>query len=142
MVKLAVIMVRGIIRATEETKNTLRSLHLERQNYCTVVEDTPSNKGMLLRAKDYITWGEIDDATYKSLIEKRGEEYKGRATDSKGKIEYTKSFKEGSKTLKKYFRLSPPRKGYGKRGIKATFKDGGAFGYRGAKINELVLRML
>ena len=142
MAKLAVIMVRGIIRATEETKNTLRSLHLERQNYCTVVEDNAHYKGMLVRAKDYITWGEIDDATYKALVEKRGEEYKGRLADSKKKIEYSKSFTEGSKTLKKYFRLSPPRKGYGKRGIKATFKDGGAFGYRGAKINDLVQRML
>jgi large subunit ribosomal protein L30 len=142
MQKLAVIQVRGTISTDVPTRETLTSLHLYRQNYCTVVPNTPNYKGMLQKVKDYVTWGEIDDSTYKALIEKRGEEYKGRTTDSKDKIEYTKGLKEGGKLLKKYFRLNPPRKGYGKKGMKATFKDGGAFGYRGEKINELVMRML
>ena len=37
--------------------------------------------------------------------------------------------------LKPVFRLHPPRKGY--EGIKRSFKEGGALGYRGEKINEL-----
>ncbi len=142
MAKLAVVQVRGTIRAPMVIVDTLKSLHLHRQNYCTVVEDNAHYKGMLAKGKDYITWGEIDDATYKALIEKRGEEYKGRSTDSKKKVEYSKSLKEGQKTLKKYFRLNPPRKGYGRKGLKHTFTDGGAFGYRGAKINDLIQRML
>jgi large subunit ribosomal protein L30 len=142
MAKLAVVQVRGTIRAPMTVVDTLKSLNLQRQNYCTVVEDTPHFKGMLAQAKDYITWGEIDDATYKALVEKRGEEFKGRATDSKKKVEYSHSFKHGAKALKKYFRLNPPRKGWGKKGLKASFPDGGAFGYRGAKMNELIMRML
>jgi large subunit ribosomal protein L30 len=142
MSTLAVIQVRGIIRAERGVVDTLRSLHLHRQNYCVVVPDNEHYKGMLSKVKDYVTWGEIDDSTYKTLVEKRGEEYKGRTTDSKKKVEYSKSMKEGSLMLKKYFRLNPPRKGYGKKGLKHGFADGGAFGYRGVEINELIQRMV
>ena len=41
--------------------------------------------------------------------------------------------------LKPVFRLHPPRKGY--EGIKRSFKEGGALGYRGEKINHLIRRM-
>jgi large subunit ribosomal protein L30 len=142
MAKLAVILVRGTIRAPVEIVDTLRSLNLGRQNCCVVVEDNAHFKGMVAKVKDYVTWGEIDDATFKSLVEKRGSEFKGRLSDSKKKIEYSNSMKIGSKEYKKYFRLNPPKKGYGKKGLKAAFTGGGAFGYRGNKINELVMRML
>jgi len=41
--------------------------------------------------------------------------------------------------LKPLFRLHPPRKGY--EGIKRSFKEGGALGYRADKINALLRRM-
>ena len=41
--------------------------------------------------------------------------------------------------LKPLFRLHPPRKGY--EGIKRSFKEGGALGYRAEKINALLRRM-
>ena len=41
--------------------------------------------------------------------------------------------------LKPLFRLHPPRKGY--EGIKRSFKEGGALGYRAEKINTLLRRM-
>ena len=44
--------------------------------------------------------------------------------------------------MKKFFRLSPPRKGFGRKGIKFAFTKGGALGYRGIKINDLIKRML
>ena len=44
---------------------------------------------------------------------------------------------EGAKPV---FRLHPPVKGY--EGNKRSFQNGGALGYRGAKINDLVNRML
>ncbi len=42
---------------------------------------------------------------------------------------------------KKDGRLCPPRKGYGRKGIKMPFKLGGAYGDRKEKINELIMRM-
>ena len=44
------------------------------------------------------------------------------------------------KNAKPVSRLSPPKKGY--EGNKKSFKNGGALGYRGENINELIGRML
>jgi large subunit ribosomal protein L30 len=82
---------------------------------------------MIKKVKDYVTYGEIDDETEKLLVEKRGEKTKD---------------KEGKEVMKKFFRLSPPRKGFGRKGIKFAFSQGGALGYRGTKINDLIKRML
>jgi len=38
------------------------------------------------------------------------------------------------------FRLNPPKKGY--KSIKKSYKEGGALGYRGEKINNLIQRMI
>ncbi len=43
---------------------------------------------------------------------------------------------------KKGLKLSPPRKGYGRKGIKMPFKLGGAYGNRKEKINDLLTRMI
>ena len=36
---------------------------------------------MVKKAKDYITWGEIDAETFKLLVEKRGNAKKGEKQD-------------------------------------------------------------
>ena len=117
-------------------------LRLKRVNHCILVSETPQYKGMLQKVKDYVTYGEINEETFKSLIEKRGKEYKGREKDNKGKINYNKFFIHNNKKIKKFFRLSPPKKGFGRKGIKVSFKVGGALGYRGEKINDLIKRMV
>ena len=40
------------------------------------------------------------------------------------------------------FRLNSPRKGYGRKGLKTQYQNGGALGYRGAAINDLIKRMV
>jgi large subunit ribosomal protein L30 len=140
--RLAVILVRGRVNVKQRVKETLDLLRLKRKNHCLVVEDTPIVRGMIQLVKDYITWGEIDDKTFTELVEKRGEEYNGRETDRKGKITYNKWFVQNGRKYKKYFRLNPPRKGFGRKGIKMPFLRGGALGYRGEKINDLIRRMV
>lgn len=142
MTQIVAVRVRGGIGASQEVKDTLQSLNLGRQNYCTVLADTPKNQGMLKKAKDYLTWGEADEETLKQLVEKRGEESKGREQDSRGKLSYKRSLELNGKKLKRFFRLNPPQKGYGRKGVKKSFSEGGALGYRGEKINDLVRRML
>ena len=112
--KLAVILVRSMINVNEKVKTTLQMLNLNSKNGCIIIEDTPSNRGMLQIVKDYVTWGAVDEAT-ESALRKKGD---------------------------KYFRLNPPRKGYGRKGIKVPFSKGGALGDRKEKINELITRML
>jgi large subunit ribosomal protein L30 len=139
--KLAVILIRGLVGVRQEVKDTLRMLGLTRKNHCVVVNSTPSTLGMIKKAKDFITWGEISNEMFTKLLAERGEEFKGRTTDSKKKYSY--NFLEiDSKKYKSYFRLNPPRKGFGRKGIKMPFKIGGALGNRSEKINDLLERMI
>ena len=140
--KIAIVRVRGLVRLKKKVEDTLAMLRLYRKNFCVVVPATDSYLGMAKRIKDYVTWGEINDETFKMLIEKRGEEYLGREKDSKEKISYNRFFVYNNKKYKKFFRLSPPKKGFERKGIKVSFKVGGALGYRGEKINDLIRRMI
>jgi len=140
--QLAAVRIRGLTMVNTKIQDTMKMLRLYKSNFCTVLPNTPIYIGMLKKAKDYITWGEIDNETFKMLVEKRGEEFKGRETDNKKKIKYNDFFVTENKKIKKYFRLSPPRKGFERKGIKHSFKDGGALGYRGAAINDLIKRMV
>jgi large subunit ribosomal protein L30 len=121
--RLALILIRGVIRAKEDIIVTLYTLRLRKKNACAVIADTPSLRAAAVKCKDYIAYGEIDDETYRLLVEKRG-----------------KKNKDGS--LKKFFALHPPRGGFDRKGIKTPFTNGGALGNRGAKINDLIKRML
>ena len=141
MAKIAIVRVRGRINIRKEIKDTLDMLRLYNKNYCTVVEDAPALVGMIKKVKDFVTFGEINDETFSQLVKTKGEEYKGREKDSKGKIEYSrKYFVSDNKKLKKYFRLNSPKKGYGS--IKKPFLKGGSLGNRKEKINDLIRRMI
>jgi large subunit ribosomal protein L30 len=120
--KLAIVRVRGGIGIKTEIKDTLKMLNLHRKNFCVVVPNNDSNLGMIKRVKDYVTYGNVDEETYKLLVEKRGE-------------------KKGDKE-KPFFRLAPPKKGFGRKGVKVHFSKGGALGYRDVKINDLIKRMI
>jgi len=150
----AVIRVRGTVNVRHDIKKTLEMLRLNRVNHCVLVEESDSFKGMLQKAKDYITWGEIEKETLIELIKKRGrllgdkpidEDYL-KKTPFKSIEELAEAIIEGKirygdlPRIKPVFRLSPPRKGY--EGIKRAYTVGGALGYRGKDINELIMRML
>lgn len=141
MARLAVILVRGFGHTPGMIVDTLRMLNLHRKNHCVVIEDTLSNRGMVRKVKDYVTWGEISGEVFKELLAKRGKEYKDRLTDSKKKYHYG-SLQADSKHYRKYFALNPPRKGFERKGIKVHFAAGGALGYRKDKINDLLKRMI
>ena len=142
VLQLAAIRIRGITGVKSDIAATLKMLKLYKNNYCCVLPNTSIYMGMLKKAKDYITWGEIDNDTFKLLVDKRGEEFMQRTTDLKKKINYHNFVTINNKNIKKYFRLNAPRKGFGRRGIKQPFHNKGALGYRGAAINELIKRML
>ena len=140
--KFAAVRVRGLTGVRTKIQDTLQFLRLYKNNFCSVLPNNPVYLGMLKKAKDYITWGEISEETFNMLADKRGEEFKDRETDTKGKIKYNDFFMHNNKKLKKYFRLNAPKKGFGRKGIKNSFQRGGALGYRGDKINDLIKRMI
>jgi len=151
----AVIRVRGIVNVKPDIKRTLELLRLTKVNHCVLLEENKVYKGMLQIAKDYTTWGEINKEILSNLINSRGmlvgdkritEEYVKSATsyDSVEKLSQAiidNKFKYNEiPEIKPLFRLSPPKKGY--EGIKRSFTNGGALGYRGKEINKLLERTL
>lgn len=152
---LAVIRLRGSIKARKKVLDTLRMLGLTRVNHCVLVDENPSYAGMLREAKDMITWGEINRDTLVALIRKRGrlvgdervtDDYVKEKTGFPSVDEFADAVLKGETSLrelpglKKVFRLHPPRKGY--RAIKRAVTDSGDLGYRGDGINELLSRMI
>lgn len=129
--KIAVVRIRGINRVSHKVERTMQQLRLYRKNYCAVVPDTPSFRGMLAKVKDLVAYGPIDDAGYKMLVEKHGEEYKGSG-------QYVEI---DNKKLKPFFRLQPPRGGFERKGIKKVYAVGGALGFR-ENMMGLIERMI
>ncbi len=115
--KLAAVLIRNFIRARKDAEDTLQLLLLLKKHACVIVPKRPSYVGMLKKVSSYVTWGEIDKETEALLIEKRGKN-------------------------KKFFSLSPPRGGFERNGIKKPFNMGGALGYRGNKMNDLLKKMI
>jgi large subunit ribosomal protein L30 len=152
---LAVVKVRGTIRAQREARETLGMLRLARSNRAVLVDNRPSFMGMLYRVQNYVTWGEVSKETVAVLLKKRGR----LAGDKKLTDEYTK--KIGYKSLdaladaiasckveyqklpnvQPVFKLPPPSKGF-KGKTKKSYASGGEAGYRGEAINELLKRMV
>lgn len=139
---LAIIRIKGGIGLKNDVKSVLNMLRLYKRNFCVVVPNNKNYGGMIKKIKDCITWGEISDGTLKNLIKERGEEYKGPETDRKKKIKYNRFLVTDGKKIKRFFRLNSPKKGYGNKGTKEVFSNGGALGYRRDKINDLIERMI
>jgi large subunit ribosomal protein L30 len=151
----AAIRVRGQPDVAGKISYTMDLLGMTRVNHLVVVPENDVTKGMLQVAKDYITWGEIDQETLAELIRIRGrlsgdkeitEDYLKEKTEfatvddlAKAIIENDYKMKdiEGAKPV---FRMHPPVKGY--EGNKRSYVNGGALGYRGEAINALIKRML
>lgn len=116
---------------------------------------------MLEKAKEWITWGEIDRETLIKLLTVRGripgnreltDEYvnnKLRHLGVKdGIVGLADAILNGevklhklSNIIKPVFRLSPPKGGFN-GSIKLPFTQGGETGYRGLAINDLIKKML
>ena len=151
----AVVRVRGHSKIKEDIEDTMGLMNLTRPNHCVVLPENDSVRGMLYKTKDYVTWGEVDETTLAKMIKFRGRmegdvPIDDEAVKSSSKytsiISLARAVKKGDVTysslagFKPIFRLSPPRKGY--EGNKRSYQNGGALGYRGKDINELIERML
>ena len=117
---ICVIRIHGQVKLRKPIVETLYRLRLRRKYSCIVI-NKPSKEqlGMIKKVRDFVAFGEINDETYKKLVQARGKK------DKDGK-------------LKPFFRLHPPRKGINS---KLHFPKG-VLGNNKNKINELILRML
>lgn len=153
---LAVIRIRGRTSLSPDIERTFELLKLTRKNHMALIRETPSNRGMLQRVKDFVTWGEISKETLEQVLEKRGllvgnkkltEDYLKSSTPFKNIKELAEVLYSGKvelkhlKFIKPIFRLTPPSGGF-KGSIKRPYKNKGELGYRGEAINELIMKMI
>jgi large subunit ribosomal protein L30 len=149
-----IIRLRGTQNLNPKTKDTLKYMRLNRVNHAVVLPESDTTKGMLQVAKDYVTWGEVDAKTLAAVIKSRGrlvgdnpitDAHVAKHTSFKtiealaeaivaGKAKYSEV-----PEIKPIFRLHPAKKGH--EGIKRSVQAGGALGYRGPGINDLLGRM-
>jgi large subunit ribosomal protein L30 len=148
-----VVRVRGTIHARRDIVETLGFLHLTRPNHATVVPEAESVRGMLSKVQGYVTWGEAEPDTVDFLLKERGETVHGErlTPQTVGELVATKDMPQLVRAVvaqglppiagvKPLFRLRAPKGGW--RSTKKPYALGGALGYRGRAINELVRRMV
>ncbi len=155
--KLVLIRIRGRVHVRQTIEDALKHLNLNTVNSCTVIDNNPDYKGMVNQVNDYVTWGEIDEATFEKLLKEKGRIAGNKKLDDNYLAARTKygSVKEFAQAcmksqakfsdvpdLKHMFRLNPPIGGHERKGIKKPYVLGGALGYRGKEIKEVLERMM
>ncbi len=154
--RIVIIRIKGKPGLKKSVKDTFDILRLYKKNHTVVVSNTPAYAGMLTKIQDAVTWGEIDEVTFRKLLEKRGKlPGKKPLTEQYLKEKCNTTFDQFSKDfmackkelkdipgIKLFFKLSPPVHGFERKGIKTPFSLGGVLGYRKEKINELLQRMV
>ena len=148
MKRIAVVKVRGNISVAHSIRDTMAMMNLTRVNHCVVIDDRKQYKGMLQKAKDYITWGEVSAEMLKKMLAKRGkvtDEAVAGSTKYKTLDEFIGAYLKFEAEFDEIktgpvFRLSPPRKGYAS--TKKAFGQHGSLGNRREKINDLLVRMI
>lgn len=152
---LAVVRVHGVSDVFREINQSMKMLHLERNCHATLVDNRPAYLGMLKKAQNYLTWGEISKETLALLLKKRGrlvgdkkltdeyaQEVGKKSLDEliealyKGEVEFYRL-----PNIKPVFRLHPPSKGF-KGKVKRSYASGGVTGYRAEAINDLLRKMI
>lgn len=150
----AIVQVRGTVKTRREIKDTLKMLRLHHINHCVLVPNTPAYLGMIRKVKDFVAYGEISEEMLATVLKTRGrltanelltDEYVRSNTRFENIDAFAAAIVAGDASfsdvpgLKPVMRLHPPRKGF--RSIKRTFQQGGALGYYGAEINDLLYKM-
>ncbi|MDD9953966.1 MAG: uL30 family ribosomal protein [Candidatus Woesearchaeota archaeon] len=118
---LAVLLIRGTVRVRHDIKKALYILKLRQKQALAVLDDNATNHGLLHKVKDYVAYGYISHETLKAL-QKRP------------------SIMKNGKPIN-VFRLPPPKGGFGRKGIKVSFANGGCLGKR-TDMDDFLKRML
>ena len=152
-----VVRARSDVKVERSIRETMGYMNLTRVNLAVIIPDNPQYRGMLQKAKDYITWGQADAAMVERMLSERGrmvgdapltDAIVAEHTDYATIADFAKAITAGEANvkdvpgLKRVFRLHPPRGPKGWGGIKRSFVVGGALGSRGDAIVDLVDRMI
>jgi len=138
----AIIRIRGQINTKPDVKKTFELLNLNCANHMSIWPENKESLKMIKKVENYSTFGIISNEVLAEVVTKKGTALSGEL-DAKKAIKILsegKTMKEAS--VKNCFRLSPPIKGFERKGIKKPYSIGGVLGNRKEKINDLIKKML
>lgn len=115
---IAAVRIRGDVDVAHNISRTLQDLKLTKRNQLVVFEENDAVLGMMNKAKDFITYGEVSEETLEALAERAG-----------------KDTLESGDTIN----LHPPSGGF--EGTKKQVGQGGSLGKRD-NLDELVQKMV
>lgn len=122
---IAVVLIRNrTIGVRHDVHRALDNLRLRRRHICAVFPDNATTRGLMFKCKDLTTYGPISEEMLKLLNEKRG------------------SLKDREGKPLNVFRMHPPRGGYGHKGIKVSYQEGGCLGLRRKGMDAFLTKML
>lgn len=137
----AIIRISGLVEIASTIEETLSRMRLRRKYSLVLLPATPMTSLLLKKVRNFVAYGDIDNETLLSLLQKRGQ-----LIDKKKKVDFAEVAKQLEKKslqdlgLKPFFRMHPPRGGIDARlhfGVKK-----GVLGDNKEKINNLIRRML
>ena len=67
-----VVRARSNVKVEHSIRETMDYLNLTRVNHAVIIPENAQYKGMLQKAKDYITWGNADVGLVEKMITERG----------------------------------------------------------------------
>ena len=133
------IRIVGQVGIRYDIKRTLDSLRLRKKFSCVILHEKPEILGMIKHVRQFISYGKINEGTLKLLVEKRARKPGNKPVSNSEVDKIISEIKEDKiKTIKPFFALHPPIKGFKKstklmypRGILGENKD----------IEKLLMRM-
>ena len=139
---IVMIRISGIPEMPQKAGETLDRLRLRRKFACVLINENPSNMGMVKEVRNFTAYGKIDKETLAKLLEARGKSTKKVKIDAEKVAAELLEGKTEKKLedfgIKPFFRLHPARGGIDS---KKHFPKG-VLGNHGEKINDLIRRML
>ncbi len=138
----AVIRIRGTVGVKPDTRKTLEYLNLRRANNLSVWPEIDQFKKAIKKIEPMVTFGKIDEKTLTKLIEAKGSVIEGKMDVKKIVAELKNGKSANELGLVNCFKMSPPKKGFERKGVKKPYTMGGVYGDRKEAINELIERMI
>ena len=155
---LVAIRLKGEFGTPRPIQSVLDTIRLRRKFNAVLLEKSPSTIGMLRTAKDYVTWGEANQADIVNLLRERGECLGGGAVTDEiirerfgeksvqdlaaalvgGRVSLRALWHKG---LSPIFRLRPPSGGF-ERSTKRAYGSRGELGKRETGFSSLLDRMV
>ncbi|MHB9285526.1 50S ribosomal protein L30 [Halobacteriales archaeon Cl-PHB] len=151
----ALVQLRGEVNMSQDVRDTLEMLNVNRVNHATLVPETDAYHGMVTKVNDWVAYGQPSAETLAEVLERRAEPLEGEEdvdddwvgwnTNYDDLEELAQALVDEETTLKEAnlsptIRLHPPRGGHD--GIKHPVKEGGELGRHSTEEMDALLEAM